>query len=87
MEVNAAAALAEVSAAMRAKSVRPLFLRPAFAAPNLKPLGSRTWDASDMEVDPFNLTGELGSEVCGFPPIRQKKANGWGTKICGYRWQ
>ena len=59
LAVKAAAALAGVSATMRAKSVRPLFLRPALAAPNLKPWGSRFWDASDIEVDPFNLTGEL----------------------------
>jgi hypothetical protein len=40
LEVNAAAALAGLSATMRAKSVRPLFLRPALMAPNLKPRGA-----------------------------------------------
>jgi iron complex transport system ATP-binding protein len=60
LAVKAAAALAGESATMRAKSVRPLFLRPALVAPNRKPRGSGNWDASDIVVDPFNLTGELG---------------------------
>jgi hypothetical protein len=37
--------------------VRPLFLRPALVAPNLKPWGRRNLDVSDMVVNPFNLTG------------------------------
>ena len=38
------------SATMRAKSVRPLFLRPALAAPKRKPRGRRNWETSDMSV-------------------------------------
>src|ERR1035438_846825 len=62
LAVKAAAALAGKSATMRAKSARPLALRPALAAPKRKPLGIKNLDLPDVAVmgfNPFNLTGEL----------------------------
>ena len=43
-----AAILAGASATMTAKSVRPLALSPAFAAPKRKPAGISNWDASEV---------------------------------------
>src|SRR5579863_6800116 len=49
-EVNAAAALAGTSAAISAKSVRPLAFRPALVAPNLNPRGTRKGDRSLIAI-------------------------------------
>ncbi len=59
LAVKTAAALAGASATMRAKSVRPLFLSPAFAAPKRKPRGRENIEAFDIYLS-LNLAGAKG---------------------------